>query len=141
MSKNTPSKTYTISELAREFNITTRSIRHYEEYGLIKPERRGTYRVYSHKNRTRLQLILRGKRIGFSLAEIKEIIDLYQFPHGEEKQTEFLLAKIELRKQQLNQQLKDIRSMLDEIADLEQRINDQKSKDLKHNEHKVTPTL
>ncbi|WMS88259.1 MerR family transcriptional regulator [Pleionea litopenaei] len=115
--------TYSISDLAKEFAITTRSIRHYEEYGLIAPERRGTYRVYSAKNRTRLQLILRGKRIGFSLAEIKEIIDLYQFPHGEEKQTEFLLAKIELRRQQLQQQLSDIESMLSEIDDLEQRIS------------------
>ncbi|NVJ52038.1 MAG: MerR family DNA-binding transcriptional regulator [Gammaproteobacteria bacterium] len=117
---------YSISDLAKEFGITTRSIRHYEEYGLITPERKGTYRVYSAKNRTRLQLILRGKRIGFSLAEIKEIIDLYQFPHGEEKQTEFLLAKIELRRQQLQQQLHDIKSMLDEIDDLEQRISTKK---------------
>ncbi|NVJ60021.1 MAG: MerR family DNA-binding transcriptional regulator [Gammaproteobacteria bacterium] len=114
--------TYTISELAKEFGVTTRSIRHYEEYGLIDPERRGTYRVYTAKNKTRLQLILRGKRIGFSLAEIKEIIDLYQFPHGEEKQTEFLLSKIALRRDQLNQQLHDIKSMLNEIDDLEARI-------------------
>ncbi|WP_144395045.1 MerR family transcriptional regulator [Pleionea sediminis] len=119
-------KTYSISELAKEFDTTTRAIRHYEEYGLIQPKRQGTYRVYSHKNRTRLQLILRGKRIGFSLAEIKEIIDLYQFPHGEEKQTEFLLNKIELRRQQLKQQLHDIHSMMKEIDDLEQRITQQK---------------
>ena len=121
-------KTYSISDLATEFNTTTRAIRHYEEYGLIFPQRKGTYRVYSHKNRTRLQLILRGKRIGFSLAEIKEIIDLYQFPHGEDKQTEFLLSKIELRKQQLKQQAEDINSMLREIDDLEQKISKQKSK-------------
>ncbi len=125
MNDTTPEKTYSISELAKEFGTTTRAIRHYEEYGLIQPQRQGTYRVYTHKNRTRLQLILRGKRIGFSLAEIKEIIDLYQFPHGEQKQTEFLLNKIQLRKRQLNQQLEDIRSMLEEIDDLENRITKQ----------------
>lgn len=124
----TKDETFTISELAKEFGVTTRSIRHYEDYGLIKPERRGTYRVYTAKNKTRLQLILRGKRIGFSLAEIKEIIDLYQFPHGEEKQTEFLLSKIALRREQLNQQLHDIKSMLNEIDDLETRITRKREK-------------
>ncbi len=122
MNSKAASSYFTISDLAKEFNVTTRSIRHYEEYGLITPVRKGTTRLYSAKNKTRLQLILRGKRVGFSLAEIKEIIDLYQFPQGEAKQTEFLLAKIALRKSQLLQQIQDIKSMLNEIDDLEKRM-------------------
>ncbi|MCO7226850.1 MerR family DNA-binding transcriptional regulator [Pleionea sp. CnH1-48] len=116
---------YSISDLAQEFDVTTRSIRHYEDYGLICPERSGTRRIYRPKDRVRLQLILRGKRVGFSLAEIKEIIDLYDIPHGEEKQRELLLTKIFERREQLNQQLKDINSMLGELDALERRINPQ----------------
>ena len=126
MKTNQHKLTYTISDLAREFGITTRSIRHYEDYGLINPERQASHRIYNARDKTRLQLILRGKRVGFSLAEIKEIIDLYHIPHGEEKQIELIMEKIMQRRTQLNQQLKDIRSMLHELDVLEQRINPDK---------------
>ncbi|MEE4245050.1 MAG: MerR family DNA-binding protein, partial [Kangiellaceae bacterium] len=85
--------------------------------------RAGTQRIYSHKDRTRLQLILRGKRVGFSLSEIKEIIELYKVPKGESKQTEFLKSKINERRIQLNQQAKDIKLMLQQLDELEQRIS------------------
>ncbi|MDZ7810924.1 MAG: MerR family DNA-binding transcriptional regulator [Arhodomonas sp.] len=78
--------TYTISELAREFAITTRAIRFYENRGLLTPRREGQRRVYSRRDRTRLKLTLRGKRLGMTLAEIKEVFDLYDVAHGEERQ-------------------------------------------------------
>ena len=72
-----PHKTYTISELSKEFDVTTRAIRLYEESGLVAPERDGSKRVYQERDRVRLQLILRGKRIGFTLAQVQEMFDLY----------------------------------------------------------------
>ena len=76
------SETWTIAQVADEFSVTHRAIRHYEELGLISPERRGTVRVYRRRDRTRLNLILRGKRLGFPLEEIRTIIDLYDEPAG-----------------------------------------------------------
>ncbi|WP_196138006.1 MerR family DNA-binding transcriptional regulator [Aliikangiella sp. G2MR2-5] len=116
--------TYSISDLAKEFGITPRSIRHYEDEKLISPERNGSQRIYRKGDRIRLQLILRGKRIGFSLSEIREIISMYDEPSGgEEKQTEFLLTKIEERREALFQQQQDIKTMLAELDRLEARLN------------------
>ena len=115
--------TYTISELAKEFDITPRSIRHYEDQKLILPGRNGSQRVYSKGDRVRLQLILRGKRIGFSLSEIREIIDMYDSPSGEEKQTELLIRKIAERRIALYQQQQDIKAMLVELDQLELKLN------------------
>lgn len=112
---------YTISDLAKEFEITSRSIRHYEDEKLITPLRRGVHRIYDTRDRVRLQLILRGKRLGFSLAEIKEIIDLYGV-EGEQKQTERLLELIRLRRNSLKQQLKDIKYLLNEFDVLEEKL-------------------
>lgn len=112
---------YTISDLAKEFEITSRSIRHYEDEKLIRPLRRGVHRIYNTRDRVRLQLILRGKRLGFSLAEIKEIIDLYGV-EGEQKQTERLLELIRLRRDSLKQQLKDIKYLLNEFDVLEEKL-------------------
>lgn len=114
---------YSISELSKEFGITSRSIRHYEDENLITPERRGTHRIYSSRDRVRLQLILRGKRLGFSLAEIREIIDLYDVPEGKQKQTKLLLALIEERRAALLQQRKDINYMLKELEMLEAKLD------------------
>ena len=118
----TNQKTYSISELSKEFEITPRSIRHYEQESLIAPKRAGSQRIYTKGDRVRLQLILRGKRIGFSLAEIREIITMYDSPSGEQRQTELLLAKIEQRRKALNQQQKDIETMLLELSQLENRL-------------------
>ncbi|PHS19197.1 MAG: MerR family transcriptional regulator [Kangiella sp.] len=115
--------TYSISELSKEFEITPRSIRYYEAEGLISPQRQGSQRVYHRGDLIRLQLILRGKRVGFSLSEIREIINLYDSPKGEQKQTTLLLGKIEERRNALYQQQKDIKTMLSELDRLEIRIN------------------
>lgn len=116
-------KEYTISDLSREFNITSRSIRHYEDENLISPERRGTHRIYSSRDRVRLQLILRGKRLGFSLAQIRQIIDLYDLPEGRQKQTQLLMDLIQERRDALLQQRKDINFMLKELEMLESKLD------------------
>lgn len=120
---NESQQTFSISELAKEFDITPRSIRHYEDKKLIKPLRNGSQRIYSKGDKVRLQLILRGKRIGFSLSEIKEIISMYQSPSDEKMQTELLIEKIAERRQALCQQQKDIKTMLLELEQLEKKIN------------------
>jgi len=115
---------YSISDLAREFEITPRSIRHYEDQKLISPQRNGSQRIYSNGDRVRLQLILRGKRIGFSLSEIREIIDMYDpSADGEKQQTEHLIRKIAERRITLYQQQQDIKTMLAELDQLEQKLN------------------
>ena len=80
------SAVFTIGELATEFGVTTRTIRFYEDQGLLAPKRQGRNRVYDRRDRTRLKLALRGKRLGFALSEIREILDLFDSPQGEEQQ-------------------------------------------------------
>lgn len=109
------SGTYTISDLAKEFGITTRTIRFYEDQGLLSPRREGTSRVFSNRDRVRLKLALRGKRLGFSLAEIRELFDLYDISRDERKQLEEFLAKLERRRTLMEQQREDIEVMLNEI--------------------------
>ncbi|NVK23286.1 MAG: MerR family DNA-binding transcriptional regulator [Gammaproteobacteria bacterium] len=113
-------QTFSISELAKEFDVTTRSIRFYEDQGLLAPTRKGQTRIYYPKDRVRLKLILRGKRLGFSLAETKNIFDLYDNEDTGEKQLETMLCLIGDKKQQLAQQLIDIRAVIDELDELEQ---------------------
>ncbi len=108
-------ETFTISELAREFDITTRTIRFYEDKGLLTPMRKGQARVYAQRDRTRLLLILRGKRLGFSLDEVAEIITLYDDAPGEVGQIEFFLKKISDRQAQLKAQREDIDQTLHEL--------------------------
>ncbi|WP_428819942.1 MerR family transcriptional regulator [Microbulbifer sp. MCCC 1A16149] len=108
---------YSISELAQEFGITTRTIRFYEDKGLISPERRGQTRVYTPEDRVRLKLILRGKRLGFSLDESREIIDMYDPAHGNVDQLNRLLDRIDAKRQQLRQQQRDIEKMLAQLDD------------------------
>ncbi len=108
-------KTYSISELARDFGITTRTIRFYEDQGLLSPRRNGLSRVFSARDRARLQLALRGKRLGFSLSEVRELFELYDVSQGEPRQMEVFLAKLERRRTILEQQRKDVEIMLSEI--------------------------
>ncbi|WP_286786342.1 MULTISPECIES: MerR family DNA-binding transcriptional regulator [Pseudomonas] len=112
---------YSISELARELDITPRAIRFYEEQGMLAPERRGQERVYDSRDKVTLKLILRGKRIGFSLAECKELIELYDPAEGNRVQLETFMRKIEERRGQLDQQLLDIEQMKLELDTAEER--------------------
>ncbi len=113
------SDTYTITQLAQEFDVTTRTIRFYEDQGLLSPTRNGQARVYSPRDRVRLKLVLRGKRLGFSLSEIREIVDLYDAEPGELGQLEHFLAKIAERRAILHQQQRDIELTLKELDDIE----------------------
>ena len=114
-------QTYTISELSSEFDITTRTMRFYESEGLLTPKRDGQTRIYLEADRVRLKLILRGKRLGLSLAESKELIDMYS-PGGNNKdQLTRLLEKIRERRETLAQQLMDIRAMENELVGAEER--------------------
>ncbi|MDE0779960.1 MAG: MerR family DNA-binding transcriptional regulator [Alphaproteobacteria bacterium] len=99
---------YSISELAREFEVTSRTIRYYEDEGLIAPARDGQKRVYSAGDRVRLALVLRGKRLGFSLAEAKDIIELYSAPHGEAGQLRALLSKLDAKRELLEEKRRDL---------------------------------
>jgi DNA-binding transcriptional MerR regulator len=109
---------YSISELARELDVTARTIRFYEEQGLIEPERRGQQRIFDRRDRARLKLILRGKRIGLSLAEIHEILDLYQLARDETQQSQKLLELLSDRRTRLLSQRQDIDAVLQEIETL-----------------------
>lgn len=113
--------TYSIRDLAGEFDVTTRTIRFYEDEGLISPARRGQTRLFSARDRIRLKLILRGKRLGFSIGEIREIIDLYDAAPGEFGQLRFFLGKIAGRRAMLEQQRADIVETLEELAEVERR--------------------
>ena len=113
--------TYSISDLARELDITTRAIRFYEEQQMLSPERRGQERIYTAKDKVTLKLILRGKRIGFSLAECKELIELYDPVHGNRKQLQTFMSKIAERRVQLEQQLLDIQQMQLELDTAQER--------------------
>ncbi len=116
--------TFTITELSREFGVTPRTIRYYEAQGLLAPAREGQQRVYAKRDRTRLKLALRGKRLGFSLAEIRELIDMYDTARDEGTQLTKFLAGLEQRKAVLVQQRKDIDELLAEIAALETRCRE-----------------
>lgn len=113
-------RTYTISELAREFDVTTRTIRHYEDQGLIAPERRGQHRIYSRRDRTRLLLTLRGKRIGLTLQEIRELFDLYDAARDDAPQLLEFLKILNQREALLMQQIEDIRVVTREVQSLRQ---------------------
>ena len=116
-----PGKTHTISELAKEFGVTTRTIRFYEEKGLVTPLREGQKRLYTGADRVRIKLILRGKRIGMTLLECVEFIDMYDPEHNNAEQLHSLIDNVKNRREQLLQQRKDIDEMLaglDEVQGL-----------------------
>lgn len=108
-------RTFSITELAREFGVTTRTIRHYEEQGLLSPKRAGMSRIFTSKDRVRLKLALRGKRLGFSLNDIRELFELYDLARDEKMQLEQFLSKLERRRAMLEQQREDIEVMLTEV--------------------------
>ena len=112
---------YTISELAREFDITTRTIRFYEDEGLLQPGRNGRQRIYARRDYIRLKLILRGKRLGLSLSEISDIIELYDSDQGETGQLASFLDSIRERRSVLKQQRTDIDATLGELQRIERR--------------------
>ena len=116
-----PGKTHTISELAKEFGVTTRTIRFYEEKGLVTPLREGQKRLYTSADRVRIKLILRGKRIGMTLLECVEFIDMYDPEHNNAEQLHSLIDNVKDRREQLLQQKRDIDEMLaglDEVQGL-----------------------
>jgi len=108
---------FTISDLSAEFGVTARALRFYEDEGLISPERRGTARIYSQRDRARLAWILRGKRVGFSLTDIRELIDLYDRGDGRETQRVATIAKCRERVGALKAQRDDIDAAIDEIEE------------------------
>ena len=110
-------ETYSISDLAAEFGVTSRTLRFYEDKGLIQPLREGTSRIYRQRDRARLRLILRGKRLGFSLAEIKEVLDLYNVGDGQVTQMRTLLARSRERIEALKSQRQDIDDAIAELAE------------------------
>lgn len=116
--------TFTIAELAREFGVTQRTIRHYEEQGLLAPAREGMQRVYDKRDRTRLKLALRGKRLGLSLAEIRELIDMYDTAADQSPQLVKFLTVLARRKAALEQQRKDIEAVLAEIRRFEKQCQE-----------------
>jgi DNA-binding transcriptional MerR regulator len=112
--------TWSIAQVAEDFGLTHRTVRHYEDLGLIAPERRGTQRVYHRRDRTRLRLIVRGRRLGFPLGQIRTIIDLYDAPRGHAAQLEYVIAQLDQRRADLEQRRADIDDALEELGAFEQ---------------------
>jgi DNA-binding transcriptional MerR regulator len=118
------STTYSISDLASEFDVTTRTIRFYEEKGFLKPAREGTRRIYSPSDRTKLRLVLRGKRLGLSLNESAEIVLMYGSPRNNRRQLEKLLARIREKQVELKSQQQDLEFMLLDLRKAEDKCLD-----------------
>jgi DNA-binding transcriptional MerR regulator len=135
--------TYSISELSKEFDITTRSIRFYEDQGLLTPLRQGQTRIYSKRDRVRLKLILRGKRLGFSLSETGQLFELYDADKSSVTQLTIMLKLIEQKKTELHQQMDDIKVVLMELVTVEKRCRetlvDAKNIDTKSTEQSINP--
>ena len=111
---------FTITELTREFGVSTRTIRFYEDEGLIKPLRRGRTRLFRPTDRRLLSFILRGKRLGFSIAEIREILNMYKEPPGEEGQLRLLIQRVSEKRGELEQKRRDIEETLRELDQAEE---------------------
>ena len=116
-----PSKTYSIRDLASEFDVTTRTIRYYEEKGLLSPDREGAQRIYSPADRTKLKLILRGKRLGLSLDESADIVMMYGSPEKNRRQLEKLMERIRVKRKELMRQKDDLESILDDLQTVEEK--------------------
>lgn len=114
---------FTISDLSSEFDVTARALRFYEDEGLIAPERRGTARIYSHRDRARLAWILRGKRVGFSLSEIRELLDLYDLGDGQRLQRAATLDRCRERVALLERQKTDIDAAITELTDFAEMLS------------------
>jgi DNA-binding transcriptional MerR regulator len=118
------SRTWTIAEVAAEFGVTHRTVRFYEDQGLIRPERRGTQRVFHPRDRVRLGLVLRGKRLGFDLGEIRRIVDMYDQAPGEAGQLRYLLEQIAERRAELEERRRDLELTLADLDRVEQRCRE-----------------
>jgi DNA-binding transcriptional MerR regulator len=116
--------TYTITDLAREFGLTTRAIRFYEDQGLLSPQRAGRSRIYGNRDRVRLKLTLRGKRLGLALSEIRELIDMYDATTGDRAQLERFIEVLEKRRSALEQQREDIEAVLEDITSFERQCRE-----------------
>lgn len=121
---------WSISELAEMYEVTPRTLRYYEDQGIVAPRRDGQKRIYNQRDRTRLKLALRGKRLGFSLAEIRSLIDMYDGPSSHPEQLQFYLAHLKRQKELLAQQQKDIQAVLEEIRRQEQVCHDLLAKNI-----------
>jgi DNA-binding transcriptional MerR regulator len=117
-------ETWGITQLAEEYDVTLRTIRHYEALGLLTPERRGTTRIFHRRDRIRLELILRGRRMGFSLDEIARIVNMYDEQPGEVGQLEYLLDQIQVRREELARMRADIDQTERDLDQLEQRCRE-----------------
>ena len=113
-------KYYSITELTREFGVSTRTLRFYEDEGLLHPERRGRTRLFRSADRRLIMEILRGRRIGFTIAEIREIIQVYKDPPGEAGQLRLLMKRVEEKREELQQKRKDIEETLEELGNVEE---------------------
>ena len=113
------SPTFTISDLCKEYKVTTRTVRHYEDLGLLNPTRRGQTRIYSPSDRTRLKLILRGKRLGLSLEDSRQIIDMYEPGKNNVQQLKTLIEAIQLQREKLHRQLDDIHNLMTVLKNAE----------------------
>lgn len=120
----TSEQTWTIAQIAQEFDVTHRTVRHYEELGLLSPTRRGTVRVYQRRDRIRMALIMRGRRLGFGLDEIRRIIDMYDEQPGEEGQLRYLLDRIADQQAELESRRKDIEDSLTELRAVASRCRE-----------------
>lgn len=120
----TDDRTWTIAQMADDFDVTHRALRHYEHLGLLSPGREGQRRIYGRRERTRLALILRGRRLGFPLEEIATILDMYDDHPGEAGQLRYLLSQIGDRRSELQRRLRDVQDSLSELDDLEHRCSE-----------------
>jgi DNA-binding transcriptional MerR regulator len=118
------SATFTIGDLSRDFQVTTRTIRFYEDEKLLSPRRQGQNRIYTPRDRVRLHLILRGKRLGFSIKEIRDMLDMYDAPEGEVGQLRYFIERMRLRREDLLRQRADIDQVLGELDALETRCEE-----------------
>lgn len=116
--------TWTIAEVARDYGVTARTLRFYEDRGLLTPERRGTQRVFHPRDRVRLELVLRGRRLGFSLLQIATIVDMYDAEPGEAGQLRYLLDQIQVRRDELDLRRRDIERTLAELNAVEVRCRE-----------------
>jgi DNA-binding transcriptional MerR regulator len=139
-SKDSALRTFTITELAAEFDVTPRAIRFYEDMGLLEPARSGRNRVYSHRDRTRLKLTLRGKRLGLSLLEVKQLVDMYDSSGDTTQQLKAFLEILKRHREQLARQLEDIEITLAEIDQNEERCKRLLS-EAAHAERKIKPSV
>lgn len=114
----------TIAEVAQEFDVTHRTIRHYEALGLVTPERQGTKRLFHKRDRIRLSLVLRGRRLGFPLDEIRTIVDMYDDHPGEAGQLRYLLGQISERRADLEARRRDVEAALSELEVLRRRCEE-----------------